>query len=283
MAYAEDKSTQENIFVVVDPTRGEHPALNRAVIAADTHASPPNIHLFISVDQSAKDFSSSDTVSGISLDELNGLLEPLREKSISCTAEVCWSPQWQEAIVASAKRFEADMILVTDYAAGEGNGVEKRPSLRRSLTDAKWALLRNAACPVLIIRPGTEAQRKNILAAVNMQSGDSRYDALNTKIISRGQWLADLYNAQFHVVNAYSDSMHYPDRGQILREVNLGPEQVHIKQGNPEDVISEVAANVDADIVVIGTMARKGVLGAMRGNTSEKVLNKLTGDVMTLN
>lgn len=271
----------ETILVVVDPTRKEQPALERALASSnlDTH---PKIHIFISVDLASTESSADNPKLYKSADELLDLFRPLNEKGINYTTEICWAPQWHEAILRSAKNNEVDMIIVSDYSnedetAGSFNG------LRHRLSDPKWGLLRNAIRPVFLVRPNALRKRSTILAAVKTQTVKTEYNTLNDKIISRGKWLASLYDADFHVVNAYPDSDNYPDRGQLRRITDMDPGKVHVKLGSPEEVITETAEEIDADIVVIGTLARKGVLAAMRGNTSEKVMDKLKQDIFTLN
>jgi nucleotide-binding universal stress UspA family protein len=53
-------------------------------------------------------------------------------------------------------------------------------------------------------------------------------------------------------------------------------------EGRPEDVIPSFARRVRADLVVMGTVARSGVAGAVIGNTAEKVLQRLRGSVMAI-
>lgn len=278
----QDTYKYQNLLVVVDPTRNAHPAFERA-LASSTLDIHPKVHLFIGVDLTTTDSSADNPQLYKSTDELTALLQPLEEKRIAYTAEVCWSSQWQEAILTSAERCKADMIIVSDYSREKSAQSDHRISRRPRLSDAKWALLRNASCPVYIVRPNPNRKRKTILAAVKTQTVNARYEAVNKKIIARGKWLAALYGADFHVVNAYPDSLNYPDRGQLRRIAEMDSSKVHVKQGSPEDVIVETALQIDADIVVIGTLARKGMVAAMRGNTSEKLLEKLAQDILTIN
>ena len=53
--------------------------------------------------------------------------------------------------------------------------------------------------------------------------------------------------------------------------------------GKPEDVIFDVAQKVNADFVILGTKPHHSIRAALRGNTSEKVMDKLNIDVMALN
>lgn len=266
--------SKENILVVVDPTRDEHPALERSIITAKMRPESPKIHIFIGVDGHAVDVSHKNPAMYSDVSKIAEIEQRMEKEGLEYTAEVCWAHDWQKSLLSSGKHFQSDMIVISDYCDSD-KGVR--------FSDSKWALLRNAKCPVLIVRPGADFKRKTVLAAINTQAKDDRYQELNDKIIKRGKWAAELYGAEFHVVNAYDDSMNLPDRGTLLRKINMESNRVHIRQGEPETVISEAASELSADIVLIGTLARKGLMAAMRGNTSERVLTKLDTDVMALN
>lgn len=271
----------ENILLVVDPTRQVHPALERG-FAASTLTLDPSLHIFIGVDFSSVNDKADNPLLYQSISDLTALTSPPDGQTVTCSAEICWSTAWQEAIVIAAKRTAADMILVSDYTAQRHR--ESGPiSLRNRFSDAKWALLRNAPCPVHIVRPNPHRKREVILAAVNTQSSLEEYETLNDRIVSRGKWLSELYGAEFHVVNAYPDSLHYPDRSQLRRFTDMNSSRVHIKVGAPDEAIVATAEEINADVVILGTRARKGVAAAMRGNTSEKIMGQLTQDVLTLN
>lgn len=105
---------------------------------------------------------------------------------------------------------------------------------------------------------------------------------MNEKILADGRKQVEIYGAELYVINSYKDSMHYPDREQLLKFTGLPTENVHLGEGDPADVIAEYADEINADVVIIGTMHRTGAAALMRGNTSEKVLRKVKQDVVTL-
>lgn len=267
-------SKQENIFIVVDPTQDQQAAVERAMITARLRKPTPSLKFFFGVDGQAVDTSAANPQMYRGLDWFKAIVDQPFNEGVPYTTEMCWSPDWSRAIVQSAKAFAADLIIFPDNSARSNRG---------RLTDTKWALLRHSKCPVLIVRPNSSPTRKVVLAAVRMQSDDPKYVELNTKILNRGKWMAELYGAEFHVVNSYPDSMHYPDRARILRAVDIPSEHIHIKQGPPDEVVSEVAKEINADVLVIGTLKRDGLLAAMRGNTSELLMSKVSCDIMTLN
>lgn len=265
---------KENILVAVDPSRNYHPALDRVMLNASLRDSKPRIHLFIAVDNVATNTNAKNTDLYTSIDDLNNLVASIKEQGINCTSELCWVDKWQEGMLYAAKRIEADLIVMTDHS-----NVEQK----LFLADSKWSLLRQAKRPVLLVRASGTPHRETILAAVNFQTESADQKELNERIIMHGRWLTDRYNAEFHVVNAYKDSINYPDRGRLQRMAGVESHRIHIKQGAAEDVVADIAQVIDADVVVIGTQARQGVVESIRGNTSERVLNVLTQDVLTIN
>lgn len=267
-------STQDTLFVIVDPTQKEHVALERAVITSRLRDIPPKLKVFVAVDGASVSLAADNPALYRTSEWFDHLKQPLIDEGLEFTLMVCWSNQWHDAVLQGAEKTGADMILMPDYSARES---------RNRFTDAKWQVLRHANCPVLICRPGANSQRRVVLAAVKMQDTSPQYVDLCDKVINRGKWMAERYGADFQVVNAYADSLSYPDRGLMLRKLGISPEKIHVRQGTPDEVVTEVAQEIHADIIVVGTLRRRGLMAAMRGNTSEQVMSRVSQDIMTLN
>ena len=95
--------------------------------------------------------------------------------------------------------------------------------------------------------------------------------------------MADFFEAEFHVVNAYKDSEDFPDRELIKRMTGLPRENIHRDRGKPEDVIAGIVEKVGADMVVLGIGARKGGLtAAFTSHINEGVMEKIPVDVVAL-
>ena len=63
---------------------------------------------------------------------------------------------------------------------------------------------------------------------------------------------------------------------------NIAKENTHIKEGLPEDVIQSIANELDAELVILGTVGRTGLSAALIGNTAEHVIDRLNCDVLAL-
>ena len=85
------------------------------------------------------------------------------------------------------------------------------------------------------------------------------------------------------MVNAYKDSEDFPDSGLIGRMSGLPRENIHRDMGKPEYVIALVAEKLGADMIVIGISTKTGLAAKLSSHTTEKVMEKVTIDVVALN
>ena len=52
--------------------------------------------------------------------------------------------------------------------------------------------------------------------------------------------------------------------------------------GKPEDVIAGMSEKINADMVILGISSRKGLAATFSSHTTEKVMEKITIDVVAL-
>lgn len=53
---------------------------------------------------------------------------------------------------------------------------------------------------------------------------------------------------------------------------NVNDDQIYLTKGGPDDVIEGIAKEIEADLVVIGSVARESLSGILLGNTAERIL-----------
>jgi nucleotide-binding universal stress UspA family protein len=183
-------------------------------------------------------------------------------------------------------------------------------------------LLRKCPCPVWLIRPEAPKSYRRILAAVNVDDNHDQEEllkrqALNRQILEIASSLALADFAELHVVHvwdAIGESamrgafLHTPEkkieayvelvrnqREQALDELlqHLGAQQpgsgldylkpkVHLIKGRARTEIPNLSSRIDADLIVMGTVARTGVPGIIMGNTAETILNHIDCSVLAI-
>ncbi len=181
-------------------------------------------------------------------------------------------------------------------------------------------LLRKCPCPVWLMKPPEKANYSCIVAAVDPDpldplTAEAGRD-LNRKILelAAAQALSDF--ASLHIVHAWeafaetimlskgdgsrAGGADYVDKEQRRHRTELyrlteqlrgwiGKEaydylspSVHLPQGPAKKVIPPLVAELQADLVVMGTVARTGIPGLIIGNTAESILNQLACSVLAV-
>jgi universal stress protein E len=260
-------------LIIVDPSHERHIALERMLdIIRQRREWVLDFHLLIGVEPEDKADPNTPNEVICSRQWISELLQPLDELEVEYTAEFFWTRNWRQSIADAGERYNCDTIMLCEASAEHKMG----------LTDSKWDLVRQAKSDVVIVDEGTKGPITCILAAVNTQVKDDTHKALNEKILERGRFLSEYFEAEYHVVNAYKNSEDFPDRGLISRMSGLPRENIHRDMGKPEDVIADISRKVGANMVILGISPRQGLAAKFSSHTTEKVMEKITIDVVAL-
>lgn len=268
------EETVTKLLVVIDPVQEEHLALNRAIVTVPhQQARTVHIHLYVALDMDQNDTSADNPAIYKDLDWFARLVKPIEDAGITYTAEMSWSSEWYTSIRMAAERCEADLIMLPVY--------QPHSVSLKVFSDSVWRLIRTAPCPVLSVRRSTGVQqgRRVVLLAVNFQSSSPEAEQLNEGIIACGKWFQEIYGSDLHIVNAYEDSLHFPDRSRIIKQSGVDNSKIHIVNGRAEDVILDKARELDADLTVLGIRKR---FSRWRGSTADRIVNRIGSDLLLL-
>ena len=264
------------MLVVYDPTLDEQPALERAANIAEVVGA--HVHLFACIyhDTAKSSDQSGETRQLISEQQasLDEAIAPLRDRGIEASTEVEWDKDWYHAVVRASLRHPTDLVLKSSHRHSSGKRILKSTS--------DWTIMRECACPVLLVKGHVPMEERRVLAAIDISATQESYERLNEKIIATSTRILERGEAEVHFVNAFQDFKVVPDKQKLVDQWGLDPERIHIKMGRPEKVIVERARELDVGLVVMGNSARSGLLAALVGNTVEKVLDKLDCDVLSI-
>lgn len=294
----------KNILVVVDPSTDEQKALSRAIEFASKTTT--KITAFLSI----YDFSYEMTTM-LSSDER----EAMRQTVIN--DRKVWIEERIKAIGASVEDIDIKVIwhnrpfeAVIDQVIDHGfdvvfKGTHEHDKLKSVIfTPTDWHLLRKCPCPLLLVKDHSWPANGNILAAVNVGSDEDEHQSLNKIITEEAKHLADIISANVNLVNSfpgtpvniaieipefdasqYNDTMlqHHKDAmAKHADNYGIDRERTFVKEGLPEDVIESLSQELDAELVILGTIGRTGLSAALIGNTAEHVIDRLNCDVLAL-
>lgn len=192
-------------------------------------------------------------------------------------------------ILDEARRRETDLIIKTARP-------EDVPS-SRVFSSVATRLLREAACPVWVMREPRSEWPPRVLAAVGPADQDPEALKASAEVLDVAGQLAAARSAELHVVSAWraigagllrhrlpedvyqAHTRETAGRASVaLRElldaapVDVPAANIHLRPGLASRVIAEVADAIGADVVVVGSAGRSGVRRWLLGNTAEDVL-----------
>lgn len=207
------------------------------------------------------------------------------------TTEVVWTDDiagWVGAYVGARK---IDLVVKSVH-----------PSKAMLHTPLDWALLRS--CPAPLYLASTMAPRGpgNVVAAIDLRHTDRRHQLMNLRVLDAARRFVEPSKGKLHCVHAVETPVGVPGldllaparleremktRARELLEALLEPygiprARIHLPVGKVGAAIADVADRVKADLVVVGTSARRGIGGALLGNSAEKILSRVRCDVLAV-
>lgn len=295
------------LVAVKDPTQRSQPALAKAAqIAAGCDA---ELVLFqaisapVSVDADVPRFK--DGLAGIerstrdkSLGQLERIAQRLRRTPLKVSVSAEWDFPVYDAIVREAYRVDADLVVAEQHA-----GSHRAAGLLR-LTD--WELLRHSPMPVLLVKRAGRYRRPNVLAAVDPTHSYRKPAGLDLELLHIAAAVAGALGGHLHAVHAYEaipltafsagtlSALEVERRAaqsaraaaeelrRVTRPLHVPESRRHVIARHPSDSIVQVANDTHSAVVVMGALSRSGLKRLLIGDTTEKVLDRLSCDVLVI-
>lgn len=296
----------QNILVFIDPTQESQPALARASEIARKQQGT-TLTLFLccyDLSYEMTSLSSSDerqAMQRLVLKEnqawLDAVAVPYQHEGVIINSVVVWHSRPFQAAIMEVLKHKHDLVIKATHPHSKLSAI--------LFTPTDWNMLRKCPVPLLLVKHHKWPENGNILCAVDCKSmQDDDHHHLNQQILDEGKAMANIIKAQTHVVTAYPsppinimlelpefDPVHYEEglhkfHKQALLEYaaknQIEEAQTHLVQGLPEDVISSVAKEIDAELVILGTVGRSGLSATLLGHTAEQVIDQLDCDLLAL-
>ena len=295
-----------NILVFIDPTKEPQPSLERAINIAEKDKEI-KITLFLccyDLSYEMTSLSSNEerqTMRNIVIKEnqdwLDALALPYKEKGLNINSLVVWHNRPFQAAIIEVLKSKYDLVIKSTHQHSKFSAI--------LFTPTDWNLLRKCPAPVLLVKHHHWPENGNILCAIDCKSiDDEDHHQLNQQILIEAQRMAKMLDANIHMVNAYPSppmnimlelpefnpidyendlkNFHQKTLNEYAQNYKVPASQTHLKQGLPEEVICEVAEEIDAELVILGTVGRSGLSAILLGHTAELVIDNLNCDLLAL-
>ncbi len=283
------------ILIVVDPEESRHSALSR-IKEIPVGSIEFKVEYYLQSPHSAEEACDYRDKVKEKKAWLETLVQPLRDEGYDIETEIQLFYRLYETIIQSALRYGADFV----FKPLRQHGVIKRALF----TSTDWNLIRFCPCPLLLVNHANPIKGNAVVAAVDLASQDYAHHQLNKVVLEQSGILANVLSADVHIVHAYnigtvpsgnavSDPLAYQiTKGrrdeqftrayQLAETQDIPRENVHLGEGAADLVVNRYASQIEAGVIVMGTVARSGTSGLFIGNTAESVMEKTRSDVFVV-
>ncbi|NDV91234.1 universal stress protein UspE [Alteromonas sp. 345S023] len=291
-----------HILAVVEADRETQPALSRAKeIATKTGAKVTAISVVYDLSYNMTTMLSPEErdamKDAVTYEHASGLSDSLNEMGFSdIDIVVQWNKRSYETIIRYAIENDIDLVV---------KATKRHDDLASVIfTPTDWHLLRKCPSPILLVKEHDWPEGGEIIAAVNVGSEDPDHAKLNDKLTVIANDYAALLSGNVNLVNSYPSTPlniaievpefdpdsynnavkhhHNEEMAAHASKFDIARDRCFVKEGLPEHVIPMVAKDIDAELVVIGTVGRIGLSAALIGNTAEHVIDELNCDVLAI-
>ncbi len=309
----------KNILCVVESDQPNTLALERAVTLAENNQANLTVVTVIERIAATSGMAKSDLLANdlqtalinAHSQQLEALVAPYRQRLTLQTKILKGTPFLE--IIREVLRSHCDLVIKIP---------ESQDWLDQLFGSDDMHLLRKCPCPVWLVKPKAPHAYRRILATVDVDDAApeaelERQRQLNSQIIDIASALALANFAELHIANVWEaigeSAMHGPFMDTPAEKINayvervrwqhktsldgllhevtadLGPAaleylkpQTHLIKGSARREIPALAQRLEADLVVMGTVARTGIPGFIMGNTAETILNQIDCSVLAI-
>lgn len=213
----------------------------------------------------------------------------------------------------STERPEAHMIVdkadsCDAYMVVKGTHYHS-PSERASLAHTDWQLIRKLQRPLWFAKPFEWKEKSVVIAAVDPIHSHDKTATLDRKIIDSGQQVVDKCGGELLLFHTYErleeigarvtwrikpeklvvdkldekiQKEHREALENLAKDCGIDSAAVHQLPGRTHELLPTFARANDANLVVMGALARSAIQQRILGSTAAKVLDHLPCDVLVV-
>lgn len=231
------------------------------------------------------------------LERLERLAEGVRGEGPSVSTDAQWDSPLDEGLIRAAVRHRADWIVI---------GLRMHPVHRRPFfAGSDWQLIRHSPCPLLLSRGQSWPSVPKVIAAVDPLHRHSKPEDLDRRILEAAAGVCEQGAGRLFVFHAFEpifrgsggrefeplpvefaeatlEGTHNAAVEALVDDLHGCRASVRMAEGRPEDKLPELAAEIGADLVVMGAVARNPLQRVFIGSTAERVLDLLETDILVI-
>jgi universal stress protein E len=304
-----DMSEIKKILSVIDPTAKSQPALQRAAWIAKNSGAELELLVcyyneYLSGDRLFDSPSLEKARAEVIANEerfLETLAEPLRENGILVTTTAVWDHPLHEGVVRHALNCGADLVVKDTH--------HHSAIARAILSNSDWNLIRTCPVPLWLVKPRDFGATPTIVAAIDPMNEHDKPAALDDEIVQISKMLGTTLSGDVHAFHSYDpriavatatanayipvslpfdeiEQQMHEDHQKRFNEItsfhDIGEDHAHLASGLTHEELPALAQSINADLVVMGAVARNRLKRMFIGATAERTLEYLPCDLLII-
>jgi len=293
----------KNVLLILDQELDNQVAIKRAMQLCQEHSA----NLFITTytynhaceEGSLTDLDLRHDLKSLMLEKSQQWAEELMQEFYipkDTPLSICWCDHAYQSVLDNSE--DASFDIVVKAAAKHHSIVD------RVMEHQDWNLLKMCPAPVLLVKEKPAWDSRQILAAVDSTSLDDAHKIINEHILEFSELIDSENQYETHIVNSYPImsltlaslpdtpvpedlqqyviDQHQNATDEIAQKYNIPDTQVHVREGEPEEVITQVAKEISADVVLVGILSEADLQSVLLGSTVEHVMDMSDSDVLAI-
>ena len=232
-------------------------------------------------------------------DHLEKLAEPLRSAGLTVRTSATWDHPLYEGIVRHAHAIGADIVFKDTH--------HHSALTRAFLTNTDWNLIRSCPVPLWLVKPHELADNPLFIAAIDPFHQHDKPAALDDKILVLTKALAEKSSGETHAFHAYDPriavatatandyipvSLPFDEIETLMHDQHekrffdltefhgIDHQHEHLVAGLTHEELPSMAEKMNADVIVMGAVARNRWKRLFIGATAERTLEHLSCDLL---
>ena len=295
------------LLAVIDPTCTDQPGLNRAFwLAEKTGAELELLVCYYNEYLSGDRLFDSPSLERAREEviqnhekHLEAMAEPLRAKGITVKTSAVWDHPLHEGIVRHAIAGKADIVIKDTH--------HHSAVARALLTNTDWNLIRTCPMRLWLVNPDEMSDKPVFVAAIDPMNQHDKPAALDDEILQLSKMLADSVDGEVHAFHSYDpriavatatanayipvslpfdeiEQQMHEDHQKRFKEITsfhkVDDDKAHLVAGLTHEELPAIAESINADVVVMGAVARNRWKRLFIGATAERTLEHLPCDLL---
>ncbi len=295
------------IMCVIDPTTAEQPAMRRAAWLARNVGA--ELDLFVCYyneylsgdrlfDSPSLEKARREVIGGHEK-HLEKLAEPFRSSGLVVRTTAIWDHPLYEGIVRHAHAIGANVVFKDTH--------HHAALTRALLTNTDWNLIRTCPVPLWLVKPHEIADKPVFVAAIDPLNQHDKPAALDDEILVLSKLLAEESNGEVHAFHSYDPRIavatatanayipvslpfdeiekqmheqHEKRFNEVTEFHGLDDKHAHLVAGLTHEELPIMAEKIDADVIVMGAVARNRWKRLFIGATAERTLEFVPCDLL---